>query len=261
VRILFVGDVVGQPGRQCIRNLLPELSRLHAADLVIVNGENSAGGNGITPRIADEIFKAGADVITTGNHVWDRKEIVPYLDRNERILRPANFPGNAPGSGVCIVDAADGTQVAVANLIGRVFMGNCDDPFAAADRIVEQTAERTPVLFIDFHAEATSEKLALAWHLDGRASAVIGTHTHVPTADARILDHGTAYMTDAGMTGPYDSVIGVDKQQVIRRFMSQRPIRYHCAEGDPRLAGVLVDVDSSGRATAVERVEQSLGDD
>ena len=255
MRILFVGDIVAQPGRQILKRRLRGLVAEHGADLTIVNGENSAGGNGMTAQTADEIFKAGADVITSGNHIWDRREIVPYIERHERLLRPANYPGSAPGSGVCAVQAADGTPGAVVNLMGRVFMGDLDDPFRCADAILDELRGHAQVVFVDFHAEATSEKLALGWYLDGRVSAVVGTHTHVPTADERVLPGGTAYISDVGMTGPHDSVIGVSKELVLERFLSQRPVRFSPAEGDVRLNAVLVELSPlDGKASSIRRI-------
>ncbi|HZN54812.1 MAG TPA: TIGR00282 family metallophosphoesterase [Candidatus Polarisedimenticolaceae bacterium] len=261
MRLLLVGDVVGSPGRRILRARLRRLARDTGADLTIVNGENAAGGAGLTSATAAEIFDAGAEVVTTGNHVWDKKEVHALLARDPRILRPANYPDPAPGAGVYVARPKAGA-VAVVNLMGRVFMPAVDDPFRAADRILASLDGVARVVLIDFHAEATSEKAAFAWYLDGRVSAVIGTHTHVPTADARVLPGGTAFMADVGMTGPYDSVIGVRKEQAIERFRTQRPIAYETAEDDVRLAAVRVDVDdASGRATAIERIELREGDE
>jgi metallophosphoesterase (TIGR00282 family) len=255
MKILFVGDVVGGAGRRILRPALRDLRRRHRPDLVVVNGENAAGGNGLTPAIAKEILRAGCDVITTGNHVWDRKEIIPYLENESRVIRPANYPDPAPGAGTFIASAADGSPVAVVNLMGRLFMPAVNDPFRAADRILDSLLARTRLIVVDFHAEATSEKMAFGWHLDGRVTAVLGTHTHVPTADERVLPGGTAYISDVGMTGPYDSVIGVEKKLVLERFLTQRPVRLAPAAGDVRLAGVLVEADpSEGRALAIERI-------
>ena len=257
MRILFVGDVVGAPGRRILQARLRRLVRELDADLTVVNGENAAGGAGLTGPTAAEIFDAGAEVITTGNHVWDKKEVGALLAKDPRVLRPDNYPGPAPGSGVFVAGGRKG-PVAVVNLMGRVFMPAVDDPFRAADRILAGLGGAARAVIIDFHAEATSEKAAFAWYLDGRVSAVLGTHTHVPTADARVLPGGTAFMADVGMTGPYDSVIGVRKEQAIERFRTQRPIAYDTADGDVRLAAVRVDVDdASGRATAIERIELS----
>jgi len=255
MKILFVGDVVGAPGRRILRARLPALKRETGTDLTIVNGENAAGGAGLTVATADEIFGAGADVVTTGNHVWDKREIVGLIERDPRILRPANYPEGSPGAGVAVVTAG-GVRVAVVNLMGRVFMPLVDDPFRAADRIVLGLKTEAQVVVIDFHAEATSEKMAFAWHLDGRVAAVLGTHTHVATADERVLPGGTAFITDVGMTGPFDSVIGVKKEQAIERFRTSRPIPYETADGDARLNAVRLTVDpASGRATSIARIE------
>ena len=260
MELLFVGDVVGQAGRRWLKRGLRELSAERRPDLIVVNGENSAGGHGITPSTARELFRAGADVITTGNHIWDRKEIHGMLEQEERLLRPANYPEPAPGGGVCMVEARDGTRVGVVNLMGRVFMAQLDDPFRMVDEILEELRPQTDAIVIDFHAETTSEKIAFGWHVDGRASAVLGTHTHVPTADARVLPGGTAYITDVGMTGPYDSVIGMEKEQALERFLTQRPVRFSPAEGDVRLAGVRVEISpQDGRALSIERVERAEG--
>ena len=255
MRLLFVGDVVGAPGRRILRRVLPGLKRDAGAALAVVNGENAAGGAGITRDTAAEIFAAGADVVTTGNHVWDKRDALALLAYEPRILRPANYPDPCPGGGVALASAG-GTPVAVVNVMGRVFMPLVDDPFRALDRILREIGSRASIVLVDVHAEATSEKMAIGWYLDGRVSAIVGTHTHVATADARILPGGSAYITDAGMTGPFDSVIGVRKEQVVERFLSQRPLPYETAEHDVRLSGVLIDVDeATGRATAIERVE------
>jgi metallophosphoesterase (TIGR00282 family) len=255
MRILFVGDVVGAPGRRITRLRLKGLKRDVGADLTIVNGENAAGGAGLTAATAEELFAAGADVLTTGNHVWDKREALGLLEREPRILRPANYPEGSPGAGVVVVPVLQ-AKVAVVNLMGRVFMPLVDDPFRAADRILQEIRGTASVVIVDFHAEATSEKMAFAWHLDGRVAAVLGTHTHVATADARILSGGTAFITDVGMTGPFDSVIGVRKEQAIERFRTSRSIPYETADGDVRLAAVYVDVDpATGRALAIERIE------
>lgn len=256
MRLLFVGDVVGQPGRRFLKPALRRITREHSPELVVVNGENAAGGHGLTPSTAEEIFRAGADVITSGNHIWDRKEVHDYLDSDARVLRPANYPHPAPGRGVGLFEARDGTQVAVVNLMGRVFMGQLDDPFRLADEILRELSDRAPVILVDFHAETTSEKMAFAWHVDGRVSAVVGTHTHVPTADERVLAGGTAFITDVGMTGPYDSVIGMEKEGAVERFLTQRPTRFVPASEDVRLAAVLIDVSPvDGRARSIRRIE------
>jgi 2',3'-cyclic-nucleotide 2'-phosphodiesterase len=255
VRLLFVGDVVGAPGRRILAARLKSLRRDRGAHAVIVNGENAAGGAGLTTPTAAEIFSAGADVITTGNHVWDKRDVGALLERDPRVLRPANYPDGAPGRGMIVLDL-EGVRVAVINLMGRVFMPLVDDPFRAADRLLAELAGSAPVVLVDFHAEATSEKIAFAWHLDGRVSAVLGTHTHVTTADARVLPGGTAAISDVGMTGPHDSVIGVRKEQALERFRTQRPVAYETADGDVRLAAVVVTVDPrSGRAVGIESLE------
>ncbi len=224
-------------------------------DLVIANGENAAGGFGITPNIAEELFGVGVDVITTGNHVWDKREIYDYLSREPRILRPANYAPELPGKGLYVARARSGVMCAVMNLQGRIYMPSTDCPFRKADELLASIGE-VKVRFVDFHAEVTSEKVAMGWHLDGRVSAMVGTHTHIPTADTRILPQGTAYQTDAGMTGPYDSVIGVEKEAVLRKFQTSLPVRFEPAKTMVELHGVLVDVeDSSGKATAVRRYE------
>jgi metallophosphoesterase (TIGR00282 family) len=258
MKLLFVGDVVGAPGRRVVRERLKALKRDVAADLTIVNGENAAGGAGLTVPTAEELFAAGADVVTTGNHVWDKRDVIGLLEKDPRVLRPANYPEGSPGSGVFVTSAA-GVPVAVVNLMGRVFMPLVDDPFRAAERILAGLAGVARVVLLDFHAEATSEKSALAWFLDGRLSAVVGTHTHVATSDARVLPRGTAFITDVGMTGPFDSVIGVKKEQAIERFLTSRGVPYETAEGDVRLSAVVVSVDpATGRATSIEAI--ALGD-
>ena len=256
IRILFVADVVGHPGRDAIKAILPGLKKELAAHLAIVNGENAAGGFGLTGKIAAELKSAGADVITTGNHVFAQKEFVPEIAHIQRVLRPANYPPAAPGVGSCVVEAA-GQQVLVMNLMGRIFTSdNLDDPFRAADAIL--TANPEPkIVFCDMHAEATSEKTAMGWYLDGRASAVVGTHTHIPTADARVLPGGTAYVTDVGMVGPRDSCIGMDKDVVLQRFLTGVPNRFVVASGTVTFNSVLVTINgSTGRATSIQRVDR-----
>jgi len=255
-RILFVADVVGQPGRDAVKAILPGLKKELRADLVIVNGENSAGGFGLTSKIAAEIKSSGADVITTGNHVFAQKEFVPELAGLQRVLRPANYPPAAPGQGSCLVEVG-GSQVLVMNLMGRIFTAdNLDDPFRAADAILAANPE-VRIVFCDMHAEATSEKTAMGWHLDGRASAVVGTHTHIPTADHRVLPGGTAYVTDVGMVGPRDGCIGMDKDVVLQRFRTGVPNRFVVASGPVTFNSVLVTINSStGRATSIQRVDR-----
>jgi 2',3'-cyclic-nucleotide 2'-phosphodiesterase len=258
MKLLFIGDIVGRPGRDLIRVGLGALVAHHAIDLVIANGENSAGGNGITREIGDGLLAQGVDVITSGNHIWDKKEAYDYIGVEPRLLRPANYP-NAPGRGSYVARTADGRSVGVLNLMGRVHLANIDDPFRAADRELASLAERTRVIFVDIHAEVTSEKIAMGWYLDGRVTAVIGTHTHVQTADERVLPGGTAYLTDVGMTGPHDGVIGVEKAAVIERFLSGLPTRFETATGDPILHGVVVTADeATGRATHITRLSLSL---
>ena len=259
MKILFIGDIFGRPGRTIVKDRLPELRKQYAPDLVIANCENAAAGFGITPPLAEELFDLGIDVMTTGNHVWDKREIIDYFQTADgnphsparRLLRPANFPDNLPGSGL-YEGRKNGVPYAVVNLQGRVFMGSSDDPFRYADRLLEQVTAK--IVFVDFHAEATSEKVSFGWYLDGRVTAVVGTHTHIPTADEMVLPKGTAYITDVGMTGPYDSVIGVKKELVIDRFLSGMPARFEPASGDVRLCGVVVGCDDqTGRATKIER--------
>lgn len=253
MRLLFIGDVVGKPGRRVLAERLPELQRRYGADFTVVNAENSAGGRGITPDIAEEIFKLRVDVITSGNHIWAQQSVTPYIDGEPRLLRPDNYPGPAPGSGIFVGASRGGETVAVLNLQGRVFMPAIDCPFQAVDRLLEQIGDRTRVVLLDLHAEATSEKLSMGWYCDGRVSAIMGTHTHVPTADARILPGGTAYCTDVGMTGPYDSVIGTRPDLAIERVRTARPIRFQVASGNLRVAGAMIEVDpATGRASAIE---------
>ena len=260
MKILFIGDVFGAPGRELVRKALRVLPDQLAIDLVVANVENAAGGYGVTRELGDALLGYGLDVMTSGNHVWDKREALPYLDAEPRLLRPANFPAGVPGHGSFVARARDAQPVAVINLMGRVFMTAIDDPFAAALREVDAVRDRCRVIIVDFHAEATSEKIAMGWHLDGKATAVIGTHTHVQTADERILPGGTAYITDVGMTGPHDSVIGTEKEAALRRFRTGLPARLDPATGDPRLHGVVVTVDpGTGKAVRVERLSLSAG--
>jgi 2',3'-cyclic-nucleotide 2'-phosphodiesterase len=252
MRLVFIGDVVGGTGRRTLAALLPGLRERHEPDFVVVNGENAAGGVGITERTATELFDAGADAITLGNHAYRHAEVYPYLDREPRILRPANLAAAAPGHGLTVAPAADGTAVAVINLLGRLYLDAAVSPFDVAESLAAEARERAPVVLVDFHAEATSEKVALGRHLDGKVTAVLGTHTHVQTNDAAVLRGGTAYITDAGMTGPHDSVIGVRADLILRRFLTQLPVRFEPAEGGVRIEGALVECDGDGRATRVE---------
>jgi metallophosphoesterase (TIGR00282 family) len=261
MRILFVGDIFGKPGRDIARRAIPLLVEHHAIDLVIANVENSAAGFGVTGDIADVILSYGVDVMTSGNHVWDKKEVLDYIPRQPRLLRPANYPAGVPGRGSCIAPTRTGEPVGVLNLMGRVFMTPLDDPFAVALREIEALRAKTRIIFVDFHAEATSEKVAMGWHLDGRVTAVIGTHTHVQTADERLLPKGTAYMTDAGMSGPHDSVIGVTVEAALGRFVSAMPAKFEAASGPARLNAVMISADTAtGRATAIERLNLSASE-
>jgi metallophosphoesterase (TIGR00282 family) len=253
MNILFVGDIFGSPGRRIVADHLQDIVEANHIDLTIANGENAAGGFGITPAIAEELFALGLDVITSGNHVWDKRELFDYFARQPRLLRPANYP-DAPGKGVITYRARNGVECAVINLQGRTYMPNTDCPFRKADRILNELGPDVKVRFVDFHAEVTSEKIAMGWYLDGRVSAMVGTHTHVPTADTRILPGGTAYQTDCGMTGPYQSVIGVQTDIIIQRFLTGLPVRMEAARMGPELHAVIVDVDeATGKARAVRR--------
>jgi metallophosphoesterase (TIGR00282 family) len=258
MKLLFVGDIFGKPGREIARRAIPALVATRSIDLVIANVENSAAGFGVTGDIADTILEFGVDVMTSGNHVWDKKEVLDYIARQPRLLRPGNFPAGVPGRGSYLARTRTGEPVGVINLMGRVFMTPLDDPFALAVREIEALRAKTRVIIVDFHAEATSEKVAMGWHLDGRATAVIGTHTHVQTADERILPKGTAYLTDAGMTGPHDSIIGVTVDAALGRFLNAMPAKFEAASGNPRLNAVVITADAaSGRATAIERINLS----
>jgi hypothetical protein len=255
LKLLFVGDVIGKPGRRALRNLLPRLVDRHRADYAVVNVENSAGGFGITPEVLKDIQDLPIDVFTTGNHVWDKKEGVEILDRVPNLLRPANYPEGNPGKGVHVGETAAGIPVAVVNLEGMVFMSNLDSPFRVADRLLKELDPGVKVVLVDFHAEATSEKQAMGFYLDGRVSAVLGTHTHVPTADERVLPKGTALLTDVGMTGPYESIIGMRADKVLKRFLLQTPSSFEVAKRDVRLAGAVIEVDeATGKARSIERL-------
>jgi 2',3'-cyclic-nucleotide 2'-phosphodiesterase len=255
MRILFLGDIVGEPGRRAVAEWLPKLKEELSLDFIIVNGENSAAGRGITPKIAIGLMRAGAAVITTGDHVWDQKEIIPFFPTEPRLLRPANYPNGTPGSGSVVLETKKG-KVAVINLQGRVFMNPpLENPFSHVLPIVESLRQETSVIFMDFHAEATSEKVAMGWHLDGKVSAIVGTHTHVPTSDERILPEGTAFLCDAGMCGPEDSCIGSQIEPVVERYLTSMPTRFGIGRGRVRVNGVYVDVDiASGKALHIERV-------
>lgn len=260
VSILFIGDIVGKPGRHALGQQLHKLVDRYKVDLVVANGENAAGGFGITPEKARELFDLGVHVITTGNHVWDKKESTGFLDRETAVLRPANYPPGVPGHGSVVATTSGGIKVGVLNLEGRIFMSPIDCPFRIADQEIASLKLETPIVLVDFHAEATSEKMSLGWYLDGRVSALFGTHTHVQTADERILTQGTAYLTDAGMTGAFDSVIGVRKDEPIQRFLTQLPAKFEVAKKDIRLNGVHVSIDEvSGRALSIERIAVCCG--
>lgn len=255
MNVLVIGDVVGRPGRDMVRDHVEFLRRDRNIDLIIANVENAAAGFGLTPAIAEDFFSWGVDVLTSGNHIYDKKEIIEYIARTERLLRPANYPPQSPGSGLYIGKTPNGNPYAVINLQGRIFMPPIDCPFQKAQLTLEKIPDDVKVRVVDMHGEATSEKQAMGYYLDGRVSAVVGTHTHVPTADEHILPRGTAFLCDIGMTGPYDSVIGVDKNQIIQKFFDQMPRRFETATGDPRFSAVLIDVDeSTGRARSIERV-------
>jgi metallophosphoesterase (TIGR00282 family) len=261
VRILFIGDIVGKPGRELVRRGLAGLIDLHAIDVVIANAENSAAGFGITREIGQQLLDWGVAVMTSGNHIWDKKEALDYIGTEPRLLRPANYPAGAPGNGSYLARTRDGRSVGIVNVMGRVFMLNIDDPFAVVLREIEALKERTRVVFVDFHAEATSEKIAMGWHLDGKVTAMVGTHTHVQTADERILPKGTAYLTDVGMTGPHDSIIGVEIQAALSRFLTALPARFETATENPRLNAVIIEADEqTGRATDIERLSLSADD-
>ena len=257
MRILFLGDVVGKPGRQAIRALLPRLIDREQLALVIANCENVAGGAGVDPQGAQALLDAVVDVLTSGNHVWRRKEAIEFINSDSRLLRPANFPPSVPGHGWTVVETADGTPVAVVNLIGRVFMDSVDCPFRTVEALLPEIRARARVVVVDMHGEATSEKVAMGWFLTGKVSAVLGSHTHVQTADERVLDGGTAYITDVGMCGPTESVIGVKKELVLHRFLTHMPVKFEVAGGPVVVQGALVDIDAaSGKALGIRRLQQ-----
>ena len=261
MNILFVGDIFGSAGRRIVHEHIDHVREAHNVELLIVNAENAAGGFGVTPQIAEEFFDMGADVLTTGNHVWDKRELIEYMnsatpdsqDRARRILRPANFERGVPGFGIFEGVTTSGVVYAVVNLMGKVFMSGTNNPFLAANEIL--AGIKAKVIVVDFHGEATSEKVAMGWHLDGRVTAVLGTHTHVPTADERVLPGGTAYQTDVGMSGPYDSVIGVERELVLHRFLTGMPAKFEAAKGNPKMCAALVGCDAAtGRATSIQRI-------
>jgi len=256
MKVLFIGDIVGKIGRNAVKALLPKIAERYKIDFTVANGENAAGGFGITEEVAKELFSFGVHIITTGNHVWDKKEVIPYLQKEDRLLRPLNYPEGVPGYGSALMGLPGGRSVGVVNLSGRVYMGLMDCPFRLGLGEVEKLREKTPVIIVDMHAEATSEKVAMGYYLDGKASAVIGTHTHVMTADERILPKGTAYISDAGMTGPVDSIIGVNKDQVIDKFLYQMPVRFEIPSGTAMFCGLVVDVDDeTGTSKSIARLQ------
>ncbi len=259
MNILCIGDVVGKPGRQAVEALLDGLKKEFSVECVIVNAENSAGGSGITSRIANHFFRLGCDVLTLGDHVWDQKEVMEYLNTSDYVTRPANFPEGVPGKGWCIKETSSGYKIGVINLLGRVFMRyNVNCPFLALNKIVEEIKKETNIIIVDMHAEATSEKVAIGHFSDGNVSAVVGTHTHIQTADEKILSGGTAYITDLGMTGPDDSVIGQSKEAIIKRFLTSMPVKFQVAKTDVKLHGVVIDIDeTSGKARKITRIQRA----
>ena len=259
MNILFIGDIVGKPGRKAISGLLKKVVSDHGIDFTIANGENAAGGMGITPAIAIEMMDQGVDVLTSGNHIWAKKEIFPYLNEESRILRPANYPPHVPGRGAGVFETKNGEKIGVINLEGRVFMKHLDCPFRIGEKEIETLRKETPIIVVDFHAEATSEKVAMGWFLDGKVTAVLGTHTHVQTSDEKILDGGTAYITDVGMTGPLDSVIGIRKQVAVNRLLTQIPWKFDVATEEVEMQGVIVEVGPfAGKAKGIQRIRISL---
>lgn len=259
MKILFIGDIVGKPGRRAVQEILPSLIGNREIDLVIANCENAAAGFGITRDVVEELYDAHIDILTSGNHIWDKKEVLGFIEDYETLLRPANYPGLVPGKGSVLMPTAAGDYVGVLNLAGRIFMQPIDCPFVTAKKEIVRLKAKTNIIIVDMHAEATSEKKALGWYLDGEVSAVLGTHTHVQTADDEVLPGGTAYISDVGMTGPFDSVIGIKKDTIIEKFLTQVPNRFDVAKGDIRLQGVFMDIDAqSGRANAIERISVKL---
>lgn len=257
--ILFIGDIVGKAGRLAVKAVVPELVEHHKIDLVIANCENAAAGRGITPKIAGFLFDCGVDILTSGNHIWDKQEIIPYVDSEPRILRPANYPHSAPGRGHGIFYDSHGRQIGIINLCGKLFMDSFENPYTSALNLIDELRDKTNLIILDFHAEATSEKIALGWYLDGKISALVGTHTHVQTADERILPNGTAYITDVGMTGAMDSVIGMDREKSIKRFLTLMPQRLEPAEGNVWLNGIIIDIHcGNGKATSIRRINKPL---
>jgi len=258
MKIFFIGDIMGAPGRKAVAALLHKVVDQYAVDLVVANGENASGGMGLTAEVAEQLFQLGIDVITSGNHIWKHKEIQAYLDSTDRLLRPANYPPGTPGRGLTVIETAGGEPAAVMNLEGRIFMSPLECPFRTADRELAALSPHIKVILVDMHAEATSEKMALAWYLDGRVSAVIGTHTHVQTADDRLLPRGSGYLTDVGMTGPQDGVIGMDREVILTRFLSQLPQKFKVAGHNIQLQGVVLDIGADGRCRHLTRIQLPL---
>jgi len=259
MKILFIGDIVGEPGRRAVKELLPKIRKSEGVDFVIANAENVAGGSGVTPALADELFGCGVDCLTSGDHIWKRKEVFDKLESDKRLLRPANYPCGDPGSGSTVIESDSGVSVGVINLVGRVFMQAVECPFKTAKKEAEKLKSKARVVIVDMHAEATSEKIAMGWYLDGQVSAIVGTHTHIQTADEKILPQGTAFISDAGMTGPFDGVIGRKKEQILSRFLTQMPTKFEMAEGDIQLHGVIIDIDDkTGKADSIKRIQKKL---
>ncbi len=254
IKLLFFGDIVGSQGREWVKEYLPRLKRKYQPTFVVANGENSANGRGITEKITKELFEAGIQAITLGNHTWDNKEIFDFIDREERMIRPANFPAGTPGKGITFIKSGE-HELAVLNVQGRAFLPPLDCPFLAADQLIEQAKKRTPFIFLDFHAEATSEKQAMGWYTDGRVSAVVGTHTHVQTADERVLPKGTGYLTDVGMCGPADGILGMEREAVMKKFLTQLPVRFEVATGHTQLNAVLFTLErGTGKTLKIQRI-------
>ena len=261
MKILFIGDIIGSPGRMALRELLPAFISKKKIDFVIANCENVAAGFGVTQKVVEELFKYKIDVLTSGNHIWNKREVLDFIGDFDRLLKPANYPATTPGAGSVLVPLKTGAYIGVLNLAGRVFMNPSDCPFVTAKNKIAELKERTNIIIVDIHAEATSEKRALGWYLNGEVSAVLGTHTHVQTADEEILPQGTAYISDVGMTGPFDSVIGINKEAIIERFLTQMPNKFELAKNDIRMQGVIVDIDSeSGKANSIDRISVKLKD-
>ncbi len=258
LKILFIGDIVGKPGRKIIKSYLTEIINEEEIDLVIANSENAAGGFGITYDVSQELLSAGVDLITLGNHTWDNRDIFRVLEEEPKVIRPANYPEDTPGQGYYIIETAKGVLVGVVNLLGQVFLEPLRCPFRVADECLNKIKKRTDVVIVDFHAETTSEKMAMGWYLDGRVTAVFGTHTHIPTADERILPKGTGYITDVGMTGPLNSVLGIDPEIVITKFLTKRPVRFEVASGPIKLDGVIFEVNEYGITTSIRRIQRLM---